>query len=1214
MILLAQQDQSSNLGNKATGAIKSGARKAGNAVKNKIKKKLQLRKKIQKQIVRLIKAAIRALVRTILMITGPIGLLILVIVIVATLAVGGILNITGSNGYVIEDTDLTNPMVEDENHVYQAQALLEPQALKDAYYKYMACRSYIKIYDDGSDEGMTLELDYDDDEMVEDFAGLSDYMEREDNFYLSSEFLLYADRRLNDDKFYYPEQLIQSVYWEYDDDRNVEAQQLTDDDNNLVAESYAYERSETVAEDNMKYEKQSETEKTPGVWDYGFGSVLQYEPATIDKVLDYEITTIMVENAYLDGDNVGYEIIEVPIDGTYNVAVWVSDPPPEEGDGGDGADALAEDGDAGGHWELESRDAIDLIDVPVSDNFHMDLEGEDVTIGQRAFNDSTLNSAFGNGGVTTYPIKVPVLKSVASLSGNIKYHYMSEEDSQIVEGLEIGTSGNYRDPMNKIVYGISSTGEELYYTRVGTVTSTQPMLESEESDPWGFDYIHDYTNNYVTYVPNTIKADLTFEERVSEELTTFLKRLGLLVPYGANASGEYNAFAPCGLTADELDTIIDTYLGDYAGNSLRGCGQDLLDMEEEYGVNALFCLAVATQEQSMGKSNSVHVNNNNFFSFVGSGDAGSWTSSTGRKWAVFSSPAASIDRFGWQISQEDGYYYGKTIYGIGQTYCPNSEVAGQANDWARGVMNSMNMFMGYLGESMSVDPDTEYEAEATSDSIYIEGFEPGDDLGGESGSASSGNDYDVGGNPEYPLYKIRAFDVRTATGLLQKSIDPNQSLWDSVVNFVGDVVDSFLDKIGEAFSSAFGIDTTDPLGYNFYHYTMSTENSELMVCESLAASSNMLLEDVMNQLEGQDKNAIFLFLGKNGGFGDSSLHFGSTLIPSILVSIEGMTSPTDNYYSVTDAYDPTTGFTGYAIPEGTPVKSPLAASVTAVSDTVDGYTQLTLEGTLGGKRYTITFGGLTGCSLSVGDSVSQEQIVGYAGADGVTIRIQEDGENLKAEDVFYQPTLSGGAGFVNLLNPDGSFNESAIKALNQAFISANRFYPSGSSTPLSSYTGGSLHCSAYTGSYGGGWSNGLPSQFDKWHDWSAGINVLQPWQCTWWANGRASEFLETYGTKYKKYPTQSGNGGDYYSYNVSGGWFNYGSTPKPYSLISWSSGSYGHVAFVEAVEDNGSAHPDILISEAGSGTYFGGVRRLSYPYSYGSGYTLNGFVYLDEPR
>lgn len=127
--------------------------------------------------------------------------------------------------------------------------------------------------------------------------------------------------------------------------------------------------------------------------------------------------------------------------------------------------------------------------------------------------------------------------------------------------------------------------------------------------------------------------------------------------------------------------------------------------------------------------------------------------------------------------------------------------------------------------------------------------------------------------------------------------------------------------------------------------------------------------------------------------------------------------------------------------------------------------------------------------------------------------------------------------------------------------------------------------------------------------WTSPYNLLQPFQCTWWANGRASMYLEQYGTKYKKYPTQMGNGGDYYNENVKGGWFNYGSQPRPNSIISWRNGSYGHVGYVEGVGSDGT----VYVSEAGSGLSWLGVN--GYPNGkYYSGYTLNGYVYLDSPK
>lgn len=128
--------------------------------------------------------------------------------------------------------------------------------------------------------------------------------------------------------------------------------------------------------------------------------------------------------------------------------------------------------------------------------------------------------------------------------------------------------------------------------------------------------------------------------------------------------------------------------------------------------------------------------------------------------------------------------------------------------------------------------------------------------------------------------------------------------------------------------------------------------------------------------------------------------------------------------------------------------------------------------------------------------------------------------------------------------------------------------------------------------------------------WSSPYNQLQAFQCTWWANGRASQYLAKNGTKYKKYPTQYGHGGEYYDVNKKNKYFKYGSTPKPNSIISWKSGSYGHVAYVEGVTDK-----YIYISHAGSGLSWRGVEKFELKGNIlgWSGYSLNGYIYLDEP-
>ncbi len=116
-------------------------------------------------------------------------------------------------------------------------------------------------------------------------------------------------------------------------------------------------------------------------------------------------------------------------------------------------------------------------------------------------------------------------------------------------------------------------------------------------------------------------------------------------------------------------------------------------------------------------------------------------------------------------------------------------------------------------------------------------------------------------------------------------------------------------------------------------------------------------------------------------------------------------------------------------------------------------------------------------------------------------------------------------------------------------------------------------------------------------------NTLGYLQCTWWANARASQFLG------ENYPTLLGNGGDYYQINIDNKWFEYGTEPKPNSLVVYNNGGYGHVGFVEAVD---YVNGKIYISDADSGQLFRGIEELDYNGKW-CGYLPQGYIYLDSP-
>lgn len=140
------------------------------------------------------------------------------------------------------------------------------------------------------------------------------------------------------------------------------------------------------------------------------------------------------------------------------------------------------------------------------------------------------------------------------------------------------------------------------------------------------------------------------------------------------------------LKITDVETLKKAFSGYSGSEKLIEHAQDFLEMQEKYKVNAVFAAAVSIGETGAGRAGNAVNGFNNWFNIAG----GSATS----RWSAYSSPKGSIDDFGDQIA--NGSYYftqGKyTVSQIGYVYCPNEEVAGQADKWiedVRGFMTDM---------------------------------------------------------------------------------------------------------------------------------------------------------------------------------------------------------------------------------------------------------------------------------------------------------------------------------------------------------------------------------------------------------------------------------------------------------------------------------------------------------------------------------------------
>lgn len=235
--------------------------------------------------------------------------------------------------------------------------------------------------------------------------------------------------------------------------------------------------------------------------------------------------------------------------------------------------------------------------------------------------------------------------------------------------------------------------------------------------------------------------------------------------------------------------------------------------------------------------------------------------------------------------------------------------------------------------------------------------------------------------------------------------------------------------------------------------------------------------------------------------------------------------------------------------------------------------------------------------------------------DGVNIRKKDQWVLFKYG--YYRPlneyfVKAGNFKNLDVYNNDGSINDEKISELQLALENSFNLV---AGNPSGNNIGGRYNmenCTKVTGTYLGYSGNTSTTTYKDATTSYLGNNGLAIYQCTWWANGRASEYLSQYGTKYKQYPSNSGNGGEIYSLNVSSGWFNYGKTPKANSLVSYtnSSSGYGHVAYVEAVDEKNGYY---YISHAGSGLSWYGIQKVAID-SGPWGWNVEGFVYLDEPK
>ena len=468
---------------------------------------------------------------------------------------------------------------------------------------------------------------------------------------------------------------------------------------------------------------------------------------------------------------------------------------------------------------------------------------------------------------------------------------------------------------------------------------------------------------------------------------------------------------------------------------------------------------------------------------------------------------------------------------------------------------------------------------------------------------------------DYRLYDIESFDVLSAVNMqaaLTTEDETARNWLEGLLGAAADFGEGVFDAIGEFFNAVETIIFPATRGTDKCITAAAPYNVgdvQAIVYSTITFSSQVWFSTAEDAADEQLKNGniTFLFVGKDAilGLGTGGLGTTAQMVPGTATTIEGLISPTDSYYK------PLVNFNGTYMEVGVPENT----NILAVGDgkIVAAETSESASSSMGkyvvqqidlpdGRRMEITYGFLDEVSVSANSAVTSGSKIGTSGtnADGTAslyLRVSIDGEYVDPMSIFYQSTLVYGAGSLgkNLNKADGSVDREALEALREELNQLVGLEPGNGYSPSSFNPAGKM---AYL---------------------TSPMNTLQPLQCTWWARARGLQYVMTFypgrvsAEQFKA--SNRGNGGDVYGNAVSAGIFGTGTTPKPNSLVSFTSSSgYGHVAYVEAVDYVNQVY---YISEAGSGSYWGSLNLT--PCKFGSpgetamgSYRLIGFVYLDE--
>lgn len=201
---------------------------------------------------------------------------------------------------------------------------------------------------------------------------------------------------------------------------------------------------------------------------------------------------------------------------------------------------------------------------------------------------------------------------------------------------------------------------------------------------------NELSNQYIELAENYDRINAQLDLLLEEATSTNDEETDNLVEPNEDNPSDVEAEAPkeinvtdishaSNLSANDLNIIIDSEIlaSNFSNSKMEGMGDTLVKMEEEYDVNALFCLSVSYIESGFGTSNAA-ISKNNLFGLI---------ASTGLM--SFDTPEDCIMYWGKLLRNSYINNGRNTISSIQKIYCPNSTT------WAPNITTYFNRYASF---------------------------------------------------------------------------------------------------------------------------------------------------------------------------------------------------------------------------------------------------------------------------------------------------------------------------------------------------------------------------------------------------------------------------------------------------------------------------------------------------------------------------------------